>query len=390
MADVELTTADHANVFMIKSIYRQWKQAVSFSFSSGPEKSTNLKAMVVQQNYTYQTIVEYYCNPCDCLPYKFDSLNESDHNSDTDQEGDEETAVCQENEYYTGKDNSTKWSKQKPSSTVRTRAHNIIRDLPGPKAVAKEAKSKIECLNLFLYPDIITAPTVSTNTYILHIKQKYSRERDACLTDEIEMRALIGLLYLIGVMRSSRQNVLQLWNNSKGSGIEACYLSMSAHRFMFLMRCIRMDDFRDRDQRKRTDKLAAVRDVMNLFIAVLLARDRRPLKLHKLMDELEKAVVEVSEQKLPTSITIFPPDNAQGEITDEDSGEEDEVCIDNLPGSQLRVRAELNFDEPTRQENTEDSSDEEDNFPLSHFVPLKKLKTFNWVLGQDLPQQTES
>ncbi|KAK9710244.1 hypothetical protein QE152_g26123 [Popillia japonica] len=47
---------------------------------------------------------------------EIDSLNESDHNSDTDQEGDEETAVCQENEYYTGKDNSTKWSKQKPSS----------------------------------------------------------------------------------------------------------------------------------------------------------------------------------------------------------------------------------------------------------------------------------
>ncbi|KAK9728726.1 hypothetical protein QE152_g17038 [Popillia japonica] len=65
---------------------------------------------------------------------EIDSLN-----SDTDQECDEETAVCQENEYYTGKDNSTKWSKQKPSSTVRTRAHNIIRDLPGPKAEAKEA-----------------------------------------------------------------------------------------------------------------------------------------------------------------------------------------------------------------------------------------------------------
>ncbi|KAK9711869.1 hypothetical protein QE152_g25207 [Popillia japonica] len=115
---------------------------------------------------------------------EIDSLNESDHNSDTDQEGDEETAVCQENEYYTGKDNSTKWSKQKPSSTVRTRAHNIIiYYLPGPEAEAKEAKSEIECLNLFVYPDIITALTVSTNTYILHIKQKYSREQDARLTD---------------------------------------------------------------------------------------------------------------------------------------------------------------------------------------------------------------
>lgn len=108
------------------------------------------------------------------------------------------------------------------------------------------------------------------------------------------------------------------------------------------------------------------------------------------MDELDKAVAEVSEQRIPTSITIFPPDNANGAITDEDSGEEDDVCIDNLPGSQLRVQAELNFDEPARQEDTEESSDEEDNLPLSHFVPLKKLKTFNWVLGKDLPEPTES
>lgn len=66
MADVELTTADHANVFMIKSIYRQWKQAVSFSFSSGPEKSTNLKAMVVQVIKECQNIrLHFMATVCD-------------------------------------------------------------------------------------------------------------------------------------------------------------------------------------------------------------------------------------------------------------------------------------------------------------------------------------
>lgn len=95
-------------------------------------------------------------------------------------------------------------------------------------------------------------------------------------------------------------------------------------------------------------------------------------------------------QELPSSITIFPPENANGAITDEDSGEEDNVCIDNLPGSQLRVPAELNFDVPPpgNQELQEVSSDDEDNLPLSHFVPLKKIKKFNWVLGQDHPNST--
>lgn len=38
--------ADHANVFMIRGVYRQWKQAICFSFSSGPAKSVDLKNMI--------------------------------------------------------------------------------------------------------------------------------------------------------------------------------------------------------------------------------------------------------------------------------------------------------------------------------------------------------
>ncbi|CAH1382038.1 unnamed protein product [Tenebrio molitor] len=40
--------ADHANVFMVKGIHRQWKQAVSFNFSSGPIKSQKLKPLLLE------------------------------------------------------------------------------------------------------------------------------------------------------------------------------------------------------------------------------------------------------------------------------------------------------------------------------------------------------
>ncbi|KAB0804407.1 hypothetical protein PPYR_01377 [Photinus pyralis] len=40
--------ADHANVFMVKGVYRQWKQALSFTFSNGPVKSLQLKKMIVE------------------------------------------------------------------------------------------------------------------------------------------------------------------------------------------------------------------------------------------------------------------------------------------------------------------------------------------------------
>lgn len=35
---------------------------------------------------------------------------------------------------------------------------------------------------------------------------------------------------------------------------------------------------------------------------------------------------------MPTQITIFPPENANADVTDEDSGDEEFVALQNLPG----------------------------------------------------------
>ena len=110
--------------------------------------------------------------------------------------------------------------------------------------------------------------TTCTNIYISEIKEKYQRDRDAKLTDETEIRALIGILFLTGFLGNNRKNSKQAWDNSKGSGVEACYLAMSHHRFLFLMRCLRFDDIRDRQTRKEIDKLAAIRELLNLLFKI--------------------------------------------------------------------------------------------------------------------------
>lgn len=85
-------------------------------------------------------------------------------------------------------------------------------------------------------------------------------------------------------------------------------------------------------------------------------------------------------------VTVFPPVNACGDITDEDSGEDDVVQIDNLPGTQLCAAAEVEL--LVRQTEEEFSSD--DDLPLSHFVASntsekmkktqpKKRKIYQWV-----------
>lgn len=83
-------------------------------------------------------------------------------------------------------------------------------------------------------------------------------------------------------------------------------------------------------------------------------------------------------------VTVFPPVNACADITDEDSGEEDVVQLDNLPGSQLRAPAEIKLNTGS----TDDFSSDDD-LPLSTFVQeignsiqekkTKKKKIYEWV-----------
>ncbi|KAH1021938.1 hypothetical protein HUJ04_011421 [Dendroctonus ponderosae] len=75
-------------------------------------------------------------------------------------------------------------------------------------------------------------------------------------------------------------------------------------------------------------------------------------------------------------LTIFPP---QGEITDEDSGDENVVGLNNLPASQIQVPAEINV--MPKPYNDDDFSSE-DELPLSRLIP-KDLPTNNFSFTAD-------
>ncbi|KAF2881459.1 hypothetical protein ILUMI_24711 [Ignelater luminosus] len=89
---------------------------------------------------------------------------------------------------------------------------------------------------------------------------------------------------------------------------------------------------------------------------------KRPLNLNKLIEELEN-------EQLPDDVVIFPPEDANGENTDEDSGDKDLVQISNLPGSQLRAEAITNLTRST----TSDSSEDEDDIPGYVCVPRRDM-----------------
>ncbi|XP_049886812.1 piggyBac transposable element-derived protein 3-like [Pectinophora gossypiella] len=81
---------------------------------------------------------------------------------------------------------------------------------------------------------------------------------------------------------------------------------------------------------------------------------KKPLTLNDIIVELEQN----DEEEVPDSIIIMPPENCNAEVTDEDSGDEDVVLLQNLPGWQLRAPAEI------QREDSSDYSDNDD-LPLS-------------------------
>lgn len=85
---------------------------------------------------------------------------------------------------------------------------------------------------------------------------------DATLED---LKAFIGLLYIAGLNHSNRQNLNDLWRTD-GTGVDIFRTTMSLQRFYFLQNCLKFDNKNNREQRKKTDNLAAIRDLMDNFV----------------------------------------------------------------------------------------------------------------------------
>ncbi|UYV83449.1 hypothetical protein LAZ67_23001049 [Cordylochernes scorpioides] len=98
-----------------------------------------------------------------------------------------------------------------------------------------------------------------------NIQQNYSRERDANLTNLHEIKALLGIIYFLGVMKANKLNTDDAWARDS-TGFELCRIAMSENRFRFLLRVIRFDDKATRNERLRQDKLEAVRLILDTFV----------------------------------------------------------------------------------------------------------------------------
>lgn len=207
-----------------------------------------------------------------------DIVEERDKDSNSEQDLDEDEALDEQegrnnavfinknDPFFIGKDKLTKWRKQCVSNKqVKTRSENIVKVLPGVPRRLQHLKSPFDIWNIFFSNEILNIIVTYTNQKIEAVSENFARERDHKPTTIPEIKALLGLLYLAGVRKANRLNTEDLWKTD-GSGIEAFRLTMSITRFRFLLRYLRFDDLHSRDQRKKLDKLAPIRDIFDQFV----------------------------------------------------------------------------------------------------------------------------
>jgi len=206
-------------------------------------------------------------------------VNESDHDTDSEFEIGQKDMQTDTNvdygsseedygsdEHFICKDKVTKWYKTPHvSKFAKTHRENIVKTFPGPINNARLVQDEVQAFQMLISDAIIEEIVRYTNIHIANVQSKYQTERHAKNVTKTELMAFLGLLFLSGVKRARHTNFRDLWATD-GSGIEIFRACMSYNRFLFLLSAIRFDDKSNRNQRKTTDKLAAIRFILDEFV----------------------------------------------------------------------------------------------------------------------------
>lgn len=170
--------------------------------------------------------------------------------------------------FYTSKD-GTKWYKNSQRTNVRIRSENIVTERAQVKDIAKNASTAYECWEIFVTSDMLGEILVHTNAEIRQRQARAAENVNASSsykqeTNLGELKAFIGLLYL-GLIKSNRQCLKDLWRTD-GTGVDIFRTTMSLQRFQFLQNNVRFDDRSTRQERKKTDNMAAFRNIFDQFV----------------------------------------------------------------------------------------------------------------------------
>lgn len=184
--------------------------------------------------------------------------------SESDSEEEEfQNEIQQESQFISSKDGNINWKLEPYAQTHRHSSSNVIKTSQGP---TRYATSQIKCIKssfqAIFYSTIENKIIQATN-----IEGRRIYGDDWKEFDNITFQAYIGLLLLAGVYKSNGEATKSLWNKETGRAIFRA--TMSLEKFTTISRVIRFDDKANRIERRRTDKLAAVREIWDKWVEVV-------------------------------------------------------------------------------------------------------------------------
>ena len=158
------------------------------------------------------------------------------------------------------------WSAAEPVPS-KTRACNIRHTKEGPQDQARLVQTETDTFRCFIDDDILRMVIENTNRYgQMYMASKGRDPSEWKPIDNIEMNAVIGILYLLGVYRSQHESLRSLWSSGH-SGRPVFRAAFGINRFEQILAFLRFDDRKTRQNRKANDKFALFRGVWNVFIA---------------------------------------------------------------------------------------------------------------------------
>lgn len=165
--------------------------------------------------------------------------------------------------------NGYEWyTKINPNDTTKqkTSAKNIVHIRPGPVTEARFAKEPIDCFNLFISDVVKKEILAHTNAEINRKKINYANVTDGSLNNlnYDELNALIGILILTSALKDNHLSTKVMFDVTFSGGRYRA--TFSERRFSFLLDCLRFDEKDTREERKKTDKLAAIRQIWEILI----------------------------------------------------------------------------------------------------------------------------
>ena len=192
-----------------------------------------------------------------------------DEELDDEIDAEEETDEKDENvRTYTGR-NGHKWEDRPIGRIGRAAPLKQTIYAPAARGLARNIVSPLELWKLLIDSSIIKRIMEFTNQEIQRRREEREKKRQVHQsyhnpTNETELYALFGLLYILGVFKASMVDANEMWSNRYG--VTLYRATMSEQRFRYLLVCLRFDDRTTRETRVYSDNFAAIREVWSKFV----------------------------------------------------------------------------------------------------------------------------